>query len=646
MKLGDFSLLEAGSEQKALREMLASLNDTAREYPRDSTLHAEFSRAARLNPDAPAIVNGAVSHCYAELEAFSNRMARLLIRRGVQREELVGVIMEDTWLAASALLGVLKAGAAYLPLEGDTPVARLKGLLDEAGARVLLSEKRFLRLMNQLQWECPALETIGCVDSPEFLSEYETDGAFSDERVWDVVGHDMFDDISGGGWKDSFTGEWLSRQVMDEYAMNVREKLAPLLDASKRVLEIGCSSGITLFQLAPLTGRYFGTDLSSRILEKTRAAVEAAGLANVELAHLAAHQTDLIPEGEFDVVILNSVVQCFSGHNYLRRTLRQAISKIGNRGVIFLGNLSDLDLKARFIEDLKEFERANAGKGYRTQTDRSGELYISRALLDDLRHELPEISGVEFSGSLAPTSCEMVNYGFDAILHIDKQKPSAVLPVRHKMQLDARHIDAEEPSPLPERAGPSHLAYVIYTSGTTGRPKGSAVEHRAILRLTKNSDFVPLNINTRVLRTGALSFDASTLEFWGPLLNGGTICHAPPKTVLDAAALKETIGSYGVNTMWFTAALFNRLADDDLHVFAGLRCVLAGGEKLSPPHIAKVKARYPEMTLVNGYGPTENTVFTTTHRIEEAGRDIPIGRPIANTRVYIYDGAELTPIRG
>lgn len=643
MKLGDLNL-NKGAEENALREFIDRVNATARDYTRSSTVHAEFARIASLHPAFPAMIEGDVTHTYEELHQQSNRIARLLIRQGVEPEQPVGVMLESTWLAAAVFLGILKAGGAYVPLDGEIPVARLKGILDETRAKILVSEATYLRTMNQLQWECAALATIICADSKNFAAECEPIGAFSDERIWDVVGDQAIDDITGGGWKDSFTGQWMSRQVMDDYAANVRRKLEPLIDRSKRVLEIGCSSGITLLQIAPLAGRYFGTDLSSRILEKTRTLVKNSDVNNVELAHLAAHQTELVPEGDFDVVILNSVVQCFSGHNYLRCTLRQALSRMNTQGAIFLGDLSDLDLRDRFIEDLKAFERANPGKSYRTQVDRSAELYLSREFLNNLRNEFPEIVRIEFSRSLGSTSSEMAKYGFDAILHIDKNRTQPETALPFKSQLDMRAIEAESEEALPERASASHLAYVIYTSGTTGRPKGSAVEHRAILRLVKNSNFVPLNPQTRILRTGALSFDASTLEIWGPLLNGGSICHAPGKSTLDAEALGRNIASGRVNTMWLTASLFNRLVDDDVDL-AGLEYLLVGGEKLSPEHVARFKRRNPSLILTNGYGPTENTVFTTTYRIDDVRqRDIPIGKPIANSSVYIYNGNDLAPI--
>jgi thioesterase domain-containing protein/acyl carrier protein len=191
---------------------------------------------------------------------------------------------------------------------------------------------------------------------------------------------------------------------------------------------------------------------------------------------------------------------------------------------------------------------------------------------------------------------------------------------------------------------PGTLAYVMYTSGTTGTPKGVMVEHQSILRLVLNTNYLQLRASDRILQTGALSFDASTFEIWGALLNGGSVYLPRQESLLDVVALKRLIRENNVTTMWLTAGLFNALVSEDVTFLAGLKTVLCGGERLSPHHVNQVRRAHPQLVLINGYGPTENTTFTTTFDIrEECETDIPIGRPIANTTVHILDGT-LQPV--
>jgi len=191
------------------------------------------------------------------------------------------------------------------------------------------------------------------------------------------------------------------------------------------------------------------------------------------------------------------------------------------------------------------------------------------------------------------------------------------------------------------------LAYLMYTSGSTGTPKGIAITHRAILRLTVDATFMQLGPDTVMLHAAPLGFDASTLEIWGPLLNGGA-CVLHDEALPTPAGLARTIGTANVNAAWLTAALFNAVIDDDPAGLRGLTQLLIGGEALSIAHVRRALQALPETTLINGYGPTECTTFTTTCRIPRElpaeQRSIPIGRPINDTRTYVVGpGGSLLP---
>ncbi|MBK8551800.1 MAG: amino acid adenylation domain-containing protein [Ignavibacteria bacterium] len=194
---------------------------------------------------------------------------------------------------------------------------------------------------------------------------------------------------------------------------------------------------------------------------------------------------------------------------------------------------------------------------------------------------------------------------------------------------------------------PDNLAYVIYTSGSTGRPKGVTVTQKNVVSLVKGIDYVTLTKDDKLLSTGSSSFDATTFEYWGMLLNGGQLVLCTEKILLEIDQLKEEIIKRKINRMWFTSSWFNQLLETDITLFSGLETILVGGEKLSEYHIQKLRQAYPGMEIINGYGPTENTTFSLTYRITDKKIDgsIPIGYPLNNRKAYILDEREqIVPI--
>jgi amino acid adenylation domain-containing protein len=181
-------------------------------------------------------------------------------------------------------------------------------------------------------------------------------------------------------------------------------------------------------------------------------------------------------------------------------------------------------------------------------------------------------------------------------------------------------------------------AYIMYTSGSTGRPKGVMVEHQNVVRLVVNTNYVELTEETRILQTGAPVFDATTFEIWGALLNGGQLVLVEKETILDAHRLDQALKQNKINTLWLTSPLFNQLTTEKHDMFSTLDYLLVGGDVLSPDFINPVRDKNKTLKIINGYGPTENTTFSTTFLIDKTfDQTIPIGRPINNSTAFILD---------
>ena len=227
---------------------------------------------------------------------------------------------------------------------------------------------------------------------------------------------------------------------------------------------------------------------------------------------------------------------------------------------------------------------------------------------------------------------------------------SGRIPEAHTAQLlcvNADRFPGEDETNLENDVRAEDLAYVMYTSGSTGTPKGVAVPHRAVVRLVQETNYASFSPNETFLQLAPISFDASTFEIWGPLLNGGKLVLMPsaPPTLEE---IGRAISEHGITTLWLTAGLFNAMVDERLHDLRPLRQLLAGGDVLSVPHVGKALLELKNTRLINGYGPTESTTFACCHTIAPDALPegaIPIGKPIANTTAYILDAnLQIVPV--
>ncbi|MDZ8183920.1 MAG: amino acid adenylation domain-containing protein [Nostoc sp. ChiSLP02] len=218
------------------------------------------------------------------------------------------------------------------------------------------------------------------------------------------------------------------------------------------------------------------------------------------------------------------------------------------------------------------------------------------------------------------------------------------LPINNQtvVNLDAdwKIIAQQKQDNLPSEVNPDNLAYIIYTSGSTGTPKGTEVPHRSFIGVMFGVDYIHLDASQIWLQHSSISWDASALELWTPLLYGGR-CVLYAERIATPEGLSHILQEEKVNILWLTSALFNLMIDTIPSGLLGVKQLLIGGEALSVNHVRRALELLPETQIINGYGPSECTVFTCCYpilqQLTENVHSVPIGKPIGDRTVYILD---------
>lgn len=627
------------------QEILEQLPYREGYYPENKSIVELIEAEISKNPERAVISYEDYSVSYSELSAGVNRISNFLLSIPDAAGGIAGIMCDRSPEMIMSIIAVWKAGMAYLPLDADLPVNRLKFMSNDSNIKILISCKKYLSKANQLQWEANSIDHFLCVDSTDIYNEEEPLNESMKRELWEYIGEIATNEIEGGGWISSYTGLPIPKEQMVEYRENTYEKLKDLINKDSKVLEIGCASGITMFRIAPLVKKYFGTDLSSVILEKNEAIIAEKRISNIELANLYAHEIDQINESHFDLIIINSVIQNFNGLNYLRNVLKKCTNLLSDNGVIFLGDVMDLGKKDELIKSLNTFKKQNEGLGYQTKIDWEDELFVSKKYFDDLKFDIPEIVDVSHSSKKYTIENELSLFRYDTLLKINSTSDAKIEEKRFKYQYDYKSIQQVTEVHNSVKIDLDDLAYVIYTSGSTGNPKGARVRHGGMLNhlYAKISD-LSMDEKSVIVQNASHSFDISVWQFFSCLLIGGKVIVYSNELVMDSEKFIKQVAIDKPTILQLVPSYLTEIfliSDENQNVdwTKNLRYLVVTGEELTKSLAIEWFKRHDSIPMVNAYGPTEAS-DDITHYIMDKLPDtdrVSIGSPIQNTMIYILD---------
>jgi amino acid adenylation domain-containing protein/non-ribosomal peptide synthase protein (TIGR01720 family) len=651
-RLAEIDILPADERELLLHHF----NDTATAYPGQRTIHELFEERVESIPHHAALVFEACQLTYSKLDEKCSQLARFLVTRGIGANEFVAVIIQRSPEMVIAVLGILKSGAAYVPLEPGFPDVRIKGILKNVGVRCLVGSSSLYGRIAKIQWELPELEHVLLLDVETPKPPVEAIDRAAVISLWDHVAERATDRVTAGGFVSAYTGEPFAEAEVDEYVEHVARLAQPYIGPDKQVLEIGCGSGLIMFRLAPSVARYVGLDPSALTQQQNRQYAADHNCTGIDILEGFAHQVDSIESIHnlsFDLIILASTVQFFPGFGYLERVIELCLDLLNPGGTLLIADIMDLRQKEDFKRSIADYQRRYAADR-RVKPDLESELYVPREFFQDLGAECDQVGDIEIWSRHQGFENEL-KFRYDVTLHKREAGQAGVQPSpppkRRKSVWTGWHLHGLAADHVKTPATADDAAYIIFTSGSTGIPKGVLVRHKPVINLFDwvNRSF-GVGRDDRLLFVTSLCFDLSVYDIFGILIAGGVVRVASDVDRHDPRRLGDILRREPI-TFWDSApALLQQLvpylsAGDSGPVNTGLRLVFLSGDWIPVTLPDILKSPFPNVRVIGLGGATEATVWSNyfpIDRVDSSWVSIPYGKPIQNAAYFILD-ANLTP---
>jgi amino acid adenylation domain-containing protein len=592
-----------------------------REYqPR--RLESLIAAAAVRHPYRPALVADELVVSYSDLDLMSRRISTVLSGHGVRPGEYVALLAGHRPASVAALVGVLHAGAAYVPLDPRWPVQRMTAVLAQAASRVVLTDRDHLPQARALAERDPSVATVLILDGVS-----DEPGAGLDvgdvAELWDYIASDA-DEYRAAGFnvrEAELTPDQIERYI--GHVAGLVTARASRAGRTSQVLEIGCGNGLIARAVAPLVGGYLGIDPSSVALDKL-AGWARDNAANVTVRRgLADEAARLAGDERFDVILLASVAQFLPSAEYFLDCLDQCARLLTPAGCVIVADV------------IPPGAEGTGQLALSRRTFTAAALHAQIAERDQFRTGTPLDARYDVILTPTPSTPE------PGTPEPSTPEPGTPEPVTF---VSAPDILRARPAARPASVDVDAVAYSIFTSGTSGQPKGVVVTHRAVANLIDwvNREF-SVTPADRLLFVTSYAFDLSVYDMFGILAAGACLVIPDDDTLMDPDDVASALRA-GAVTFWDSAPAALRLVLESMteasQVVTSVRRVFLSGDWIPLSMIGMIRQCLPNAELIALGGATEATVWSNSFAVgavDPAWASVPYGRPMQNARYYVLD---------
>ncbi len=606
---------------------------------------------AQNHADAIALVDSTSSWSYATLWNKAQELAHFIVcelkpsqkvNTEANTETSIAILTGRNNYYYAAMLGVWLARCVAVPLDPSLPKPRLRHMLHDSKAEILVTDFANAGLGERISQDCKALHQLICIEGLHFEDAVEQKNNLMNKELWNLIAQDSAD----GSWKSYFNAKPLSSESLLGMAQNVCTKLESFFHTAQNILDIGGGSGIVAQAIIDKSPNYTAFELCEAEAQRINAYGREYSK-NVQAHVMEASDINIAPQN-YDVIVINSVIENFPGYNYLRHVLNGALEHLEEDGAIFLGMVWDADKKQHFEKALHEYAAQSGDSSAILRFAAEEELYVSKAFFEDFALQRGDIH-LEFSNPQSGLA-ELDHYRYDVIITKNTSKQEHT-NAYSKQRFGLKHVHNAKQNPAIcslKSIESTDAAYIIYTSGSTGKPKGALLEHISLMNLMDNmleQVYVPFTqgqVKSAVI--ASFCFDAS-LQAWATLCHGGSLFIIADSLRHNPEQLHNFLKNNDIELCDGTPSLFGLLLDywQQSASTPSVKVWILGGEVLHLHYLSKFYAlsNQEAACIFNAYGPTECCVNTTLHKFSadnwQEHSSPPLGKKLSGCNIMICD---------